>query len=315
MVWDPRFGWLPKAYVKRYEAGQRYLSGKWISAEEDTRRRQEIRLGWEIDTEHYHIRTNHSLEAGVALGEKLERLYRLWQQMFLRFYASESDVQAWFDGRSRPMQGPTRRHEVVYFRNRDDYNRALSPTVPGVEKSIGYYSQPLAKAHFFAGPDSDDATIYHGATHQLFLETRPVPPDVGTRANWWIIEGIATYMETLKIEDGFYSLGGFDNDRMLAARYRLLHDKFYVPLADFCNYGMLKWQSDPDVPKLYSQAAGLTQFLIHYDHGRYRDALVAYLAAIYSGRDTHAILSQLTGVSYATLDEQYQEFMKKGEGE
>ena len=41
---------------------------------------------------------------------------------------------------------------------------------------------------------------------------------------------------------------------------------------------MEKLQKDPKIATLYSQSAGLTHFLIHYDHGRYRDALVAYLA-------------------------------------
>ena len=33
-------------------------------------------------------------------------------------------------------------------------------------------------------------------------------------------------------------------------------------------------QNDPRIRTLYSQAAGLTHFLIYYDDGRYRDALV-----------------------------------------
>ncbi|MBN2580189.1 MAG: hypothetical protein JXB10_14465 [Pirellulales bacterium] len=314
LVWDDRFGWLPKTHLKHYEAGERYRGGRWIPAEEDARRRQKQQFGWEIDTEHYHIRTNHSLEAGVDLGVKLERLYHLWQGIFLRFYASEAEMLAWFDGRSHALQSPGARRQVVYFRDRADYNRFLGPSVPGIEKSIGYYSQAVETAFFFAGPDSDDRTLYHEATHQLFHESRPVAPNVGARANFWIVEGIALYMETLKIQDGFYVLGGADDQRMIAARYRLLHDNFYVPLAEFCGYGMLRWQHDPNVPKLYSQAAGLAQFLIHYDHGRYRDALVAYLSTVYSGRDAPDTLSALTGVSSETLDAQYREFMEKNDG-
>ena len=41
------------------------------------------------------------------------------------------------------------------------------------------------------------------------------------------------YMESLREEDGYYVLGGFDDVRMHAARYRLLHDHFYVPLDEF----------------------------------------------------------------------------------
>ena len=105
MVWTDKFGWLQKAHLKRYEDGQRYRNGKWISAAEDAAAHRDIESGWEIETEHYAIRTNPGLEAGVALGEKLERLYRLWGQLFIRYYASENDVIALFDGRAKAPNG------------------------------------------------------------------------------------------------------------------------------------------------------------------------------------------------------------------
>ena len=68
-----------------------------------------------------------------------------------------------------------------------------------------------------------------------------------------------------------------------------------MPLEEFTGYGMEKFQEDPQIAKLYSQAAGLTHFLVHYDGGRYRDALVAYLLAVYTGRDQPDTLAKLTG--------------------
>ena len=154
--------------------------------------------------------------------------------------------------------------------------------------------------------------MYHEATHQLFYESRPVVPDVGQKANFWIVEGIAMYMESLRQEDGFYVLGGFGDERMHAAQYRLLQDKFYVPLAEFTAYGRERLQADPRIATLYSQAAGLANFLVYYDGGRYRDALVAYLVAVYTGRDGPDTLAKLTGIDYSTLDKQYREFMEGG---
>ncbi len=311
-VWSDKFGWLPKAYLRRYEQGQRYYDGQWISADDDVKRHRDIRSGWDVETEHYTIRTNHSIEAGVALGVKLEQLFRLWQQLFVRYYASEADVVAMFNGRSKALLGP-QRHDVVYFRDRDDYNRSLRAAMPNIAISIGVYVDQTRRAYFFAGPQSDDRTLFHEATHQLFHESRMVAPDVGRRANFWIIEGIAMYLESLRQEDGFFVLGGFDDERMVAARYRLLKDDFYVPLKEFTSYGMERIQHDKRIGTLYSQAAGLTNFLVHYDGGRYRDALVAYLAAVYTGRDDATTLAKLTGSSYSDLDKQYRQFMKAGQ--
>ena len=313
LVWSDKFGWLKKPYVKRYDDGERFRNNKWITAEEDAAAHRNIDAGWEVETEHYAIRTDVSLEAGVALGQKLEQLYLLWSQLFIRYYATENDVMALFDGRAK-TQPPGRRHQVVFFRNRDEYLKSLKPLMPNIEISIGVYMDNTLTAYFYADSKNDDRTLYHEATHQLFHESRPVSPKTGRMCNCWIIEGIAMYMESLRVRDGFYELGGFDDLRMNAARYRLLHDHFYVPLAELVGYNMETLQKDPRIATLYSQSAGLTHFLIHYDHARYRDALVAYLSDVYSAHDNEQTLPKLTGASFAELDKQYKEFMAKGDG-
>jgi len=308
-VWHERFGWLPRAHVDKYERGLRLSGGRWISAEEDARRHRDIRSGWLVETEHYVIRTNHSLEAGAKLGAKLERLMRVWRQLFFRYYTTEAQLMALFNGRARRRSARMQPFQVVFFRDRDDYNRTLKALEPNIEISVGFYEERTRRAYFFAGKDYEDRTLYHEATHQLFHQSRAVAPHVGRRANFWIVEGVAMYMESLKEEEGYHMLGGFDDDRAYAARYRLLEDDFYVPLAKFSAMGMADLQTDPRIATLYSQAAGLAHFLVHYEGGRYRDALVAYLDAVYSGRDTPTTLADLAGTSFAELDRRYREWM------
>jgi hypothetical protein len=311
-VWDDRYGWLPKTHVPRYEAGERYFRGRWISAEEDARLHTDIRSGWDIETEHYMVRTNHSIEAGVRLADRLEQLYRVWKQLFIRYYATAEQVRALFDGRARTgrIRRPITKHKVVYFRNREEYNQALRGTFPNIEISIGIYVDSTECAYFFAGDEYNERTLLHEATHQLFHESRPVAPSVGRNDNFWIVEGVAMYMESLHTENGYHVLGGFEDDRIVAAQYRLLNNDFYVPLSEFTDFGMEQLQTDPRIRTLYSQAAGLTHFLVHHDGGGYRDALVAYLVAVYSGRDDRSTLSRLTARSYAELDQDYREYMR-----
>ncbi len=295
MVWNEKFGWLPKANVRRYEDGQRYYQGKWITAAEDAQRHADINSGWVIETEHYTIRTNHSIEAGVALGSKLEDLYHLWEQMFIRYFANDAEIIELFEGRAKVQHSVPTQLKVICFRDRDSYIQGLQALMPKVGISVGAYLDTARTAFFFAGDGSEDRTIYHEATHQLFHESRKVSPNVGRKGNFWVIEGIAMYMESLKKEKGYYVLGGFDDQRMVAARYRLLHDHFYVPLEQLTGYGMEKLQNDPNIATLYSQSAGLAHFLIFYDHARYREDLVSYLIAIYTGRDGPDTLASLTG--------------------
>jgi hypothetical protein len=176
----------------------------------------------------------------------------------------------------------------------------------------GLYLAQNRTAYFFPAEEDADRVLYHEATHQLFQQSRRVSNDVGRRANFWIIEGIAMYMESLHQEDGYYVLGGLDDVRMNSARYHVFKEDFYVPFGTLTTLGMEQLQTQPKLAKLYSQMAAMTSFLVYYDNARYRDALVTYLTAVYSGRDDPDLLAQLTGTSYAELDTQYREYMKIG---
>ena len=309
-VWHDKFGWLLASQVARYEKGQRYSGGRWISAEEDARLHRAMQAGWDIETEHYSIRTNHSIEAGVRLGAKLEQLYRVWEQLFVRFYMTDAQLLAAFEGHGRAQSSEHRRHQVAYYRDQEEYNRALRAIVPNIGISIGLYYNPTHRVYCFAGKEQDDRTLFHEGTHQLFSESRATSPNAGRTNNFWMIEGVALFMESLHQENGGWALGGVDDVRFHAAQYRLLQDHFYVPLGEFVGYGMDRLQNDKRIATLYSQAAGLTHFLMFYAGGRYREALVNYLNAIYNGRDTANTLSGLTETSYADLDRQYREFME-----
>jgi hypothetical protein len=311
-VWHERFGWLPADHVERYENGERYIERekRWVSAEDDAKRHASISTGWDVETEHYVIRTNHSLEAGVELATRLERLHKVWRQTFVRFYSSERDVAQLFQGQG-PASRP-RQHRVMYFRDHADYERSLKRYLPPGVQTSGIYLAEQSRAYFFANTSEDHSTLFHEATHQLFHESRPPSPSVGRKANFWIIEGIACYMESFSSQAGFDTLGGQDAVRYKDARYRRINDDFYVPLAELVGLGMEPLQHDSRIARLYSQSAGLTHFLMHYDDGRYRDALVAYMSAVYSGRDTQQSLAQLTGTGYDILDRQYREFLEEG---
>lgn len=308
-VWHPRFGWLPATNVPRYEAGERQYGGRWIPAAEEARLRQDLTRGWRVETEHYLVTTNHSLEAGVALGRQLERVYRAWHQVFAGYVTTAAQLAQMLEGRP-PPRSSGERFQVVLFRTREQYNAALRQTiVADIGLTTGLYLNDARRAYFFASENPDPTTVVHEATHQLFSETRSAVPIPGGQANFWIVEGVACYMESLAEERGYLVLGGSDAIRFRDARYRLLESQLYVPLEVLTAAGAGVFQRDPDLPKLYSQSAGLAHFLMHADGGRYRDALTQYLVAVYAGDDTPATLSNLTGAPYARLDEQYKSFV------
>ncbi|MEX0675596.1 MAG: hypothetical protein WD063_00875 [Pirellulales bacterium] len=310
-AWHDKFGWLAKTHVERYENGERFALGRWMSRDDEAALRRDLVRGWRVETEHYLVTTNHSLEAGVALVRRLETLFGIWQQVFAPYLADEAEIKRRFEGRA-PVRLP-RQHDVVYYRTRAEYNDALRASQPKIDITLGIYFDSTRTAYFFAGEEQQPGTLFHEATHQLFQETRKVAPRVARDDNFWIVEGIACYMESLAERDGYWTTGGMNAGRVPAARHRLLVDDFYVPLAELVTLGMESLQQDERIAMLYSQSAGLADFLMHAERGRYRDALARYLAALYTGRATPATLAEMTGTSYDVLDRQYRAFMSAGE--
>jgi hypothetical protein len=309
-VFDERFGWIPSSEVQRYEKGERKSAGKWITAAEDARQHASLKTGWRIETEHYVVTTDHSLEAGAALAQKLERLNDIWRQVFLTFYIPKGEELAKrYQGVTLPLHD-VKQHKVVLFRNRDEYNAALKPSQPMIGVTVGYYWFDNQTAYFFVGDEANDATLYHEATHQLFQEVRKAAPNLGRKNNFWVVEAIACYMESLIDHKGYYTLGGADEGRMPAALHRVLDDGFYVPLVEMTAMSRDDLQHDSRLPKLYSESAGLANFFMH-DHGdRYRQPLIEYLIAVYTNKADDRTLAQLAGASYDRLDREYREYMK-----
>ena len=302
--WDDRFGWIAADQLDRYEAGLRPLGSRWIDAEEDARLRRHISRGWQVRTEHYLVTTNHSLEEGVRLASQLERFYQIWRQLFAGYCFEQVDLERAIEGRT-PQRPTTRPHRVVYYGSRDEYNAELRRDQPNIEITLGIYFDAKRCAFFFAGEEQSAGTLHHEAAHQLFQEARDTARNVGRRNNFWIIEGIATYLESLTEHEGYYTLGGADAGRMRAARQRLRVEEFYVPFAEMTPWGMSEMQGHPQLAKLYSQAAGQATFLMHADDGHTREPLVHYLIAVYQNRATPQTLAELTGLSYEELDRQY----------
>ena len=311
------FGWMPKTHVERYEAGERFFKGRWVSAAEDAKLRETIANGWEVETEHYQLRTNLSLEEGVQLSRRLEHFYRAWKLLFFRFQLTDEALSRMFRG-AAPGGAPPR-HRVLFYRSKADYVATLQPIESNtaiLEISGGYYHPVSQTSHFFPIDDTMDEfdkdfirrTLYHEGTHQLFQETRQ-PNVPGQAANFWIIEGIALFMETFRVEENHYVVGDDDDIRLDAAKRRKLEDGFYVPFETLVKMNQQTFVSFPQIQRLYSQAAGMTHFLMLAEDGRYRDSAVQLLRLVYSGADRANSLSTLTGRPFKQLDEEYDRFL------
>lgn len=310
-VWNSQFGWLPEADVARYEQGERYFRGRWMPVETEAKLRLTINQGWRVETDHYTVLTNDSLQTGVALAQRLEQIRAVWWQLFAGFVLDSAELQQRFSGTPARVR-PNKQHKVIVFRNKAEYAAALEREQPNIAGTLGIYFDKQRTAYFFSGDEQHTGTLWHEAAHQLFTESATSARDVGRKHNFWAIEGVACYFESAapNWDEGYVAMGGPDAGRLPAARQRLLQDNFYVPLAELVTLSMADVQANPNIAKLYSQFAGLATFFMQADDGQYREPFVAYLRAVYDGRADETTLSRLMNKSYAELDQAYRQWLK-----
>ncbi len=256
---------------------------------------------------HYRVLTNVAEESARSLVEELETVHAVWRQLFVDFWLTDDAFQRGWTNGDLPS-GKREQYRVVYFADRAEYVRQLKRWEPEIEVSLGIYRDQQQTAFFYADQPPRLATWRHEATHQLFHEVTGAGGDVGAASDFWIVEGIALFMESL-VENGRYCVvGGADADRLQFARFRALTAGEYVPLATLTQFGRDRLQSDPRIRRLYTQAAGVTHFLMQYENARYRRPLCSYLREVYDGQATRTLAAHV-GDSFAELDQQYRRYL------
>lgn len=322
-VEHPKFGWLRATHVEEYEQGRRWWSptgsktaGNWVSADEERRLRGMRSLPWETETEHYRVRSHVSLERAVEIAQELERLYDAWTHLFIRYWAPTQRPEDLFQ-KPRPVLNKSK-HQVVHFADKAQYVRELANSALGdVSISTGVYFSGDETAYFFEGTEYLPITLLHEGTHQLFSEVVPRARALGKRndfwekrrANFWVVEGIACWMESLSFGPDAALVGGFATERFRAARYRALEEKTYLPTARLTAHNMLSLLRDPRIAPLYSQSLGLATFCMQAEGGKHREPFVDYLTAVYTGQDQPESLSRLLDRPFERLDEEYLKFL------
>jgi hypothetical protein len=317
-VWTKQWGWLPASYVARYENGERLNGVRWVSAERDAELRSDFNKGWVVRTEHYQLQTNHSLEFGVALASSLEEFHRFFEQTFAGFFYDAKRIQALFDNPTAATRAALKPFQVHYFRSKDEYVSRLQhkPYRQHVAITNGVYDTDDQIVYSFFNPEQPEAvtTLYHEATHQLLAAHLRPSPVIAKEENFWLIEGIACYIESFQRQDGEVSLGNPKYERFLASRYRHLVDGYRFPLERFVAMGQDEFQRHPQIQNNYSLASGLVHFFMHASGGRYRDALIEHLRQLYQQAETGrrpASLEELTGVDFADLDAEYDQYVRR----
>ncbi|EMI20890.1 putative secreted protein [Rhodopirellula maiorica SM1] len=273
----------------------------------------------QFESPHFTIYSRASDADSQRVAVDLEQCYWVWTQMFFPLWEGNQQVSLafadWHPDTSvadhlakKTSRLSTRtKMKVVLFRDWNEYAATLSESIPGIERSTGFYSDENRTTFLFAGHDETEATRRHELTHQLFREaTRSTRSRTsrsgsdkmpGEDAGFWLIEGIAGYFESLQLHPSHATLGGWDASRLQYARYRTLVGGDFMPLSELEPEGRLQAQQRTDLARYYAHAIAHTHQLLDGGSVDNRKWIYHRLAELYGIQTPYAdVPDPITGV-------------------
>lgn len=304
------------AEIRKMLGYSRDAENGWVKAASEVRispgRREQEIIGWDrgtyqlIQSAHFTIYSADQ-QQGVQLALALERTYDVWRQVWFEYWSSNNLLRSWLDGKGTDGASQ-RKHDVILFRDREQYLADLAE-VDGIGISTGYYNEANRVSFFYNDDPAPLDTWRHEIVHQLLQENGGSKPSVAELGHAWLIEGIAMYFESMRDHGDVVSLGGFDSLRLQFARLRAIRESFFIPLERLDAMDRNELQVHPDVRAIYSQSAGMCQFLFVGNDEKYRDGFIGFVKQLYQGRVKSDGLALATA-ELDQLDRQYQEFLK-----
>ena len=258
----------------------------------------------------FSVLSDANVEELKPILESLEHLYTVWDQVFFEYWSPPGRLTQAFL-REEPLgRRVARKHSIVVFASQRDYIARLGGLAPNIEQSKGYYALRRRQSLFYLGDVDAERSWLHEASHQLFQERLSSRQNVGDDSNFWFVEGIALLMESLENHGQHATLGGMFCDRLQYARFNLFSRKFLRPLEELCEMGQQDFQRDTQVRQLYSQSAGVAQWLMTHEQAKYRKSAIQLLRLVYQSKAKPTSLFELLQQTADEANREYIEFLR-----
>ncbi len=290
--------WIPRQEAELLAKGYRKYKEKWYSPEELVQIRSNWADAWELETDHYRIRTNTDEAFCLELARVMEQSFAAYQEHYNRKY-----------------EGP--KMNLYAFRSFEDYRafcieQKLESHIPAAGHANGAKNYGCGYAKY-GGNKELISTMIHEGSH-LFYD-RAVQGIVPS----WFHEGQATYFEGYTWDGTTLKFHHVSPARLPWLRQALVQGGT-LPLRDLIQGDALSsiQRGARDSTLFYSQAWGLYYFLCHgpnedlkkkFSELREKYASRAFGFQAASPQGAFASFTGVMGSDWDALEAQWKEFI------
>lgn len=228
---------------------------------------------------------------------------------------------------------------VFLFGSREEYMTTSGTGATGespafLQFTAGHYSpaEHISRFYWTSDPDAERhlvGTCVHELTHHWLDRRYPAGGEVPDGPGFWIVEGFATFLEEgiYDVDTGTYSLlnprsRSLDVLRSTPNAQLIPWERFYrLSQVDFGSLPpdderivTLRWMLHRQIltsARLFYEQAGATcQYLFHAEGGKYREKLLAYVDAFYTGKVKDLDVRHAFGIGPSELGDRVAAFAR-----
>lgn len=307
----PVFGWVPDKDLPLLKKGMIKDGELWIPRSEAAKRHTSWDDPWIIETPHFQVHSNVSLDDAYMIGRMAEMNWDMFFRVFSGYPA---------------FLKPTGKLRVYFFASIDDAVKerkkihTAQPDMPSA--AFGYYAYEDLAAHFWVtGKGKSEfeeftrPTIHHEIGHQLAhnLLHGPILNDPQKRPEFWLVEGLGVYFDEVgEDKAGLVSMWNYGTLAFRGILQRGI-ERNYMP---FEKYMTLQGEqfykgSEDDIKNHYGQAGLMVHFFLFGEKGKYRAPFMEYAKIVNEGGGEDGLLAKKLGVPLAQLEREWLAFVKK----
>jgi len=303
-------GWVAAGLAERTKKGEWFENGKWMAADEADKLHKDPAKPWVIETQHFTLRSTATRKESVQTAERLEGLHQACYREYLDFFLR--------DKRTPQMQFTHdlgKKMLVHLFAEKKDYDAEMkkafksSVAIQALLMLLPGFYTPATHASYFNQmvPDPYRTLFMQNQVASQILSEYAQTGVTGPKP--WIGEGLCWNVQyALPDDSGRFTLPVGHKHPAVTKAAEMLQKGELPPLAALFALDSTAFHN-PLTQNNGEAASAFCRFLMETRDGAYVADFLDFVYDSYKGQKS-ANLSEYVGMDPATLEKEFQEYLK-----